>query len=192
MTPHEPTGARVSTPNGLGVPQADQTLERASVRQERGSMSENLREQIQDAILAAHERGEADWASAAMSVVAPELDRLRAEVEPVQVSETMVVPRCALPAWKGMREAQEREVDAVLRAERAEAECAVLRERLARVEALLTGWLTIPDYAPSEYDKGRVDQRHMAAEELSAALESVTEPSDSEPAPDADREAGGE
>lgn len=45
-----------------------------------------------------------------------------------------------------------------------------LRATVARVEALLTAWGEIPDYAPTNYDSGRVDQRHMAAEELAYAL----------------------
>lgn len=45
-----------------------------------------------------------------------------------------------------------------------------LRAKVDRVEALLQAWGEIPDYAPSTYDRGRVDQRHMAAEELAIAL----------------------
>jgi hypothetical protein len=42
--------------------------------------------------------------------------------------------------------------------------------RLARVEALAEKWNSTPDYAPSEYDQGRVDQRHDMTGELIDAL----------------------
>ena len=45
-----------------------------------------------------------------------------------------------------------------------------LRATVARVEALVGAWEEIPDYTRSQYDLGRVDQRHMAIADLFAAL----------------------
>jgi len=46
----------------------------------------------------------------------------------------------------------------------------ILAERLAHIEALADEWGRIPDFNPTQYDQGRVDQRHMAATELLEAL----------------------
>ena len=40
----------------------------------------------------------------------------------------------------------------------------------ARIEALAEKWNSTPDYAPSDYDQGRVDQRHAMTTELLEAL----------------------
>jgi hypothetical protein len=46
------------------------------------------------------------------------------------------------------------------------------------VEALADQWNETPDYTASEYDQGRVDQRHAMTEQLLAALAQVeTQPS---------------
>ncbi len=41
---------------------------------------------------------------------------------------------------------------------------------LERVRALADQWNDTPDYASSEYDQGRVDQRHVMTEQLLEAL----------------------
>lgn len=45
-----------------------------------------------------------------------------------------------------------------------------LRAKVKAVEALAEQWDAIPDYTASDYDQGRVDQRHMATIELLEAL----------------------
>jgi len=50
------------------------------------------------------------------------------------------------------------------------AESGDLAARLARVEALAEKWNSTPDYNPSEYDQGRMDQRHDMTTELLEAL----------------------
>lgn len=45
-----------------------------------------------------------------------------------------------------------------------------LRAQLAAVKALAEKWNGTPDYTPSEYDKGRVDQRHAMTTELFEVL----------------------
>ena len=59
----------------------------------------------------------------------------------------------------------------------AEADAANLRlvaaaaiQTIARVEALAEKWNSTPDYDPTEYDQGRVDQRHDMTTELLVAL----------------------
>jgi hypothetical protein len=71
-----------------------------------------------------------------------------------------------------------------------EAENARLRARLAEVEALADGWNDVPDYAPSAYDQGRVDQRHDMTMALLEALASPSslaqreaDPEDAPPTP---------
>jgi hypothetical protein len=50
------------------------------------------------------------------------------------------------------------------------------------VEALADQWNETPDYTASEYDQGRVDQRHAMTEQLLAALAQVeTQPSEDKP-----------
>lgn len=41
---------------------------------------------------------------------------------------------------------------------------------VARIEALAEQWNSTPDYAPSDYDQGRVDQRHDMTGQLLEAL----------------------
>lgn len=41
---------------------------------------------------------------------------------------------------------------------------------LARVQALADQWNATPDYTASEYDQGRVDQRHEMTAQLLEAL----------------------
>lgn len=60
-------------------------------------------------------------------------------------------------------QAEDAETAATGRAEAAEA-------KVAAVEALADEWERIPDFAKTQYDQGRVDQRHMAATELYEAL----------------------
>jgi hypothetical protein len=46
------------------------------------------------------------------------------------------------------------------------------RERiLAEVERIADAWNATPDYAPTEYDHGRVDQRHDMTMQILEALE---------------------
>lgn len=47
-------------------------------------------------------------------------------------------------------------------------------EVLARVRALADQWNETPDYTVSEYDRGRVDQRHDMTMQLLAALDDPT------------------
>lgn len=51
------------------------------------------------------------------------------------------------------------------------AEVAASRETRGRVAELATGWNDLPDYAPSTYDQGRVDQRHDMTMTLLEALD---------------------
>lgn len=92
-------------------------------------MSENLREPTIRAVHAIEGAREEptveEYADAVLAVVAPELDRLRAEVKSLRLAKG---PALFDEMLSAMGE----------RAERAEAECAVLRERLAKVEALLS------------------------------------------------------
>jgi hypothetical protein len=41
---------------------------------------------------------------------------------------------------------------------------------LARVQGLADQWNETPDYTPSEYDRGRVDQRHDMLQQLLEVL----------------------
>ena len=41
---------------------------------------------------------------------------------------------------------------------------------MGSVQTLARRWSDIPDHAPSDYDRGRVDQRHMMTAELLAVL----------------------
>jgi hypothetical protein len=50
------------------------------------------------------------------------------------------------------------------------AEVRRLREALGRVEELADAWNETPDYAPSHYDRGRVEQRHDMTGELLTIL----------------------
>ena len=158
-------------------------------------MSENLREQTFQAMKAAwRDRAmsvsfDVTWRAvtdAAWEVVGPELDRLRAEVE-----------RQARLLDSAYRFGDERGSDLLaLSAERD-----VLRARLAKVGEVLTEWGALSadgdfvgsiedgeDFAEAIQESGA----WRFVRDLRAALASVPEPSDSEPAPDADREAGGE
>lgn len=47
---------------------------------------------------------------------------------------------------------------------------------IERVRAVADQWNATPDYSPSEYDKGRVDQRHDMTAQLLAALDGAPEP----------------
>ena len=44
---------------------------------------------------------------------------------------------------------------------------------LTRIAALAEKWNSTPDYSPTEYDRGRVDQRHDMTAELFEALASL-------------------
>lgn len=46
-----------------------------------------------------------------------------------------------------------------------------MSEQQSAVERLAEQWNTTPDYAPTEYDRGRVDQRHEMTMQLLEAIE---------------------
>jgi hypothetical protein len=47
---------------------------------------------------------------------------------------------------------------------------AIIAARLAPIEALAEQWNSTPDYSPTDYDRGRVDQRHDMTGQLLEAL----------------------
>ena len=51
------------------------------------------------------------------------------------------------------------------------AEVRRLRAESGQVKALADAWNETPDYAPSEYDRGRVEQRHDMTAELLAVID---------------------
>ena len=51
------------------------------------------------------------------------------------------------------------------------AEVQRLRAESGQVKALADAWNETPDYAPSEYDRGRVEQRHDMTAELLAVID---------------------
>lgn len=75
------------------------------------------------------------------------------------MSHTPSVDEIRLCAVHGRDHVTEEEFLRGLEAVRREAKAEALREYAAELEA-------VPDYMPSAYDRGRVDQRHMVAVEL--------------------------
>ena len=147
MNPHEPTRADLSDFHGPGVSLADQTLERVSGRGKRGSMSDDLRDEFARALMeswrsrpshpVAFKYTFAAMADAAWEKVAPELDRLRAEVKRweqdypcdggcVEYPEECCSRHGRKPddIWRIVNDVGAERDDAL-------AECAVLRESLA-------------------------------------------------------------
>ena len=55
-----------------------------------------------------------------------------------------------------------------------------MADHIAAVRALAGQWNATPDYVQSDYDKGRVDQRHDMTEQLLAVLDGAPEPEGSE------------
>ncbi len=69
--------------------------------------------------------------------------------------------------WEHASECMKPPVALIDRAERAETQ-------IARIRQIADQWNATPDYLPSSYDRGRVDQRHEMTEQLLTALDAET------------------
>ena len=94
---------------------------------------------------------------------------LSAELGTLTSPERMALANAAARVWGVYAPRGDWDLSSVRNAVEVEVE-RILAARVAPVEALAEKWNSTPDYDRTEYDRGRVDQRHDMTTELLEAL----------------------